>query len=99
MATEERGSGLIARPSRADPTLAEASSPARTRARAPGPRDEAHVALARVAELTTDARWRYLALLFRAAAYEADGQTLRAAEPSYRGALEVWPTSHAARVA
>jgi tetratricopeptide (TPR) repeat protein len=58
---------------------------------------EAHAPLGRVAELTTDTRWRYLALLFRAAAYEADGKH-DAAEPSYRAALELWPSSQAARV-
>ena len=60
-------------------------------------RDEAHVELARASELTTDGRWRYLALLFRGAAYEAAGDA-SAAEPSYRGALALWPTSHAARM-
>jgi tetratricopeptide (TPR) repeat protein len=61
-------------------------------------RAEAHVALARVAELTTDTRWRYLALLFRAAAYEADRQ-MDSARAEYRGAVEVWPANQAAHVA
>lgn len=81
----------------ADPTLAEAHLRLGRVLALQGRRDEAHVALARAAELTTDSRWRYLALLFRAAAYEADGDTA-AAEPSYRGALAVWPASHAARM-
>jgi tetratricopeptide (TPR) repeat protein len=81
----------------ADPTLAEAHLRLGRVLTLQGRRDEAHVALARAAELTSDARWRYLALLFRAAAYEAAGDAA-AAEPSYRGALTLWPTSHAARV-
>jgi tetratricopeptide (TPR) repeat protein len=81
----------------ADPKLAEAWLRLGRVLTLQGRRDEAHVALARVPELTTDARWRYLALLFRASAYEADGK-LDVAHPSYRGALEVWPSSHAARL-
>jgi tetratricopeptide (TPR) repeat protein len=80
-----------------DPKLAEAHLRLGRVLALQGRRDEAHVALARAAELTTDARWLYLAILFRAAAYEAAGDTT-AAEPSYRGALAVWPTSHAARM-
>jgi tetratricopeptide (TPR) repeat protein len=81
----------------ADPTLAEAWLRLGRVLALQSRRDEAHVALARVPELTTDTRWRYLALLFRAAAYEADGKS-EATEPSYRGALEVWPSSQAARL-
>lgn len=81
----------------ADPTLAEASLRLGRVLTLQARRDDAHVALARAAELTADARWRYLALLFRAAAYEAAGN-MDAAEPSYRGALALWPSSHAARM-
>lgn len=81
----------------ADPKLAEAHLRLGRVLTLQARRDEAHVELAKASELTTDPRWRYLALLFRAAAYESAGD-VAAAEPSYRGALALWPASQAARV-
>jgi tetratricopeptide (TPR) repeat protein len=80
-----------------DATLAEARLRLGRVLALEGRLDEAHIELARAAELTSDARWRYLASLFRAAAYEAGGKA-DAAQPAYRAALELWPASQAARM-
>lgn len=51
---------------------------------------EAEAALAKVPESTTDARWRYLAEMFRADLGEARGDAA-AARRHYMAALERWP--------
>jgi len=59
--------------------------------------DDAHASLARVPDLTPDTRWRYLSLLFRASAYEAEAKT-DASRTAYRAAIDLWPSSQAARL-
>lgn len=81
----------------ADASLAEAHLRVGRVLSLQGRRTDAHVALAKVGEQTTDTRWRYLALLFRAAVYEEDGM-LEPARAEYRAALETWPQSQAARL-
>jgi thioredoxin-like negative regulator of GroEL len=81
----------------ADPALAEGFLRLGRVLTLEGQADTGRSELARVAALTKDARWQYLALVFQAASFEAEGKS-DGAEPAYRAALDAWPASQAARM-